>query len=314
MDKQPPRIAVVGSLHLDILVNAPDRPRKGETLSGTHWELRAGGKGGNQAVQAARQGAEVYMIGRVGMDDFKPRVLSALQTAGVHTDYVMVDETGGTGMSVAIIDQQGDYGAIIVSGVNQHISAEDIRRAASILDQADCLLLQSEIPLMTVRQAAEYAHGRGVLVIYNAAPAYPIEPELFQFIDVLIVNEVEAEMLTGQPVSSLGQASKAVQRLGDWVNTALITLGGRGVYLCDMSAGLIHVPGYRVEVVDMHGAGDSFIGALAVRLTSGDSLVDAVQYANATGALVVTHTGPQSENITPNRVREFMETYGQPSK
>lgn len=301
-----PRIAVLGSLHLDILVNAPDRPRKGETLSGTAWALRAGGKGGNQAVQAAQQGAEVHMIGRVGKDDFGSRLIAALQSAGVNTDYVYLDETAGSGMSVAIIDPKGDYGAIIISGANLNIGTTDIEAAARILSRADSLILQYEVPLQTVEQAAHFAVEHGIRVILNAAPAYPTPPSLFQYVDVLVVNEIEAEMLSGQPVATLEHARSAAQQLGKLVPTVLITLGGNGVYLCDQTTGLQHVPGHAVKVVDMHGAGDAFIGALAVRLSSGDSLLDAVHYANATGALMVMHAGPQSDQVTPERVREFM--------
>jgi ribokinase len=301
-----PRIVVLGSLHMDVLVNAPDRPRKGETLRGTHWALRAGGKGGNQAVQAAQQGAEVYMVGRVGNDDFGPKLIAALRTAGVNTEYVRIEDTAGSGMSVAIVDEHGDYGAIIVSGVNLHIDQADIERASAILARADCLILQYEIPLTTVAAAARFAHEHGVRVMLNAAPAYPAPPDLLQFVDVLVVNEVEAEMLAGHPVGNLDQARHVAELLSHQVPTAVLTLGADGVYIADRSFGCMHVPGYQVEIVDTHGAGDSFIGALGVRLGSGDSLLESVRYANATGALTVMHAGPQSNEVTPARVRELM--------
>lgn len=308
-DSTRPLIVVLGSLHMDILVNAPDRPRKGETLRGTQWALRAGGKGGNQAVQAAQQGAEVYMVGRVGQDDFGTKLLGALQSAGVNTSHVLVDPTAGSGMSVAMIDDEGDYGAIIVSGVNLNIGREDIERASAVLNRADCLILQYEVPLTTVQAAAQFAHERGVTVILNAAPAYPPPANLLQFVDVLVVNEVEAEMLTGQTVRDLPQARQALAVLSQQVPTALLTLGGNGVYLADRTYGMVHIPAYPVKIVDTHGAGDSFIGALAARLAAGDALLDAVHYANAAGALTVMHAGPQSDEVTPARVREFLSAH-----
>ncbi len=306
MSTRRPVIVVLGSLHLDILVKAPDRPRKGETLRGSAWALSPGGKGGNQAACAARQGPDVYMVGRVGCDDFGNRLMDALRTAGVYTDYVLCDDSGGSGMSVAIIDEQGDYGAIIVSGVNMHIGEDDIRRAGDVIASADCLLLQYEIPLDTVRAAAQYAHQRGVRVILNAAPAYPAPEHLLEYVDVLIVNEVEAEMLTGYSLETLSQAEQALHALSRLVPTVLLTLGAKGVYVADPETGISHLPAHSVPVVDTHGAGDAFIGAFSARMAWGDTLLEAVRYANAAGALMVMHAGPQSDDVTPDRIRAFL--------
>lgn len=300
-----PRIAVLGSLHLDVLVYGPDRPRKGETLAGHRWDLRAGGKGGNQAAQAARQGAEVVMIGRIGRDDFGEKLKQALTDAGVNTQHVRVDETASSGMSVAIFDKDGDYGALIVSGVNMHIGLEDIQLAAETLKNSDCLILQYEVPLDTVKAAAAFAREYDVRVILNAAPAYPAPEGLLDLIDVLVVNEIEAEMISGQSVDSVKAAEQAVIKLVNYVPAVLITLGGNGVMVAVRDGEVVHLPGYRVPLADTHGAGDAFIGALALRLAEGDSLLAAAQYANATGALTVQHAGPQAD-IRPEAVRAFM--------
>lgn len=300
-----PRIAVLGSLHMDVLVYGPDRPRKGETLAGHRWDLRAGGKGGNQAAQAARQGADVAMIGRVGQDDFGEKLLQALTDAGVNTQHVRVDDTAGSGMSVAMFDQDGDYGALIVSGVNMHVGLEDIELAAETLKNADCLVLQYEVPLDTVKAAAAFAREHNVRVLLNAAPAYPAPEGLLELIDVLVVNEIEAEMISGQPVDSVESAQQAAVRLLSQVSAVLITLGGNGVMVAEQGSGTTYLPGYRVPLADTHGAGDAFIGALALRLAEGDSLLAAARYANATGALMVQHAGPQAD-IRPETVRAFM--------
>ncbi|NWG17632.1 MAG: ribokinase [Chloroflexi bacterium] len=306
----PPRIAVLGSLHLDILVNAPSRPRTGETLAGSRWWLQAGGKGGNQAAQAARLGGDVYMIGRVGQDDFADKLLRSLTQAGVHTDYVFVDTTAGSGMSVAIIEESGDYSAVIVSGVNKQIDTSDLERASSILSSATCLVLQNEIPLETNWAAARQAREAGVRVLLNAAPAYPMQPDHLALVDVLVVNEIEAEMLSGHPLQKPADARAAAEALLRQVNTVIITLGGSGAWAADRSGASFHVPGFRVPVVDTHGAGDAFIGALAVRLSLGDTLGEAVRYANAAGALTCMVAGPQPDSLSHASVQQFLSNQG----
>lgn len=299
-------IVVLGSLHMDVLVNAPDRPRKGETLAGTRWWLQAGGKGGNQAAQAARLGAQVDLIGRVGADDFGGKLLDALQQAGVRTQFVRVDDTAGSGMSIAIIDQQGDYGAVIVSGVNQHIQEDDLNAAEGVLRQAGLLVLQHEIALATNWEAARRARRLGVPVLLNAAPAYPLDAETLSLIDILVVNEVEAEMLSGLAVRQQDDVRAAADKLLASAPVVIITLGGRGVWAARRGQDPLHLPAYPVRVVDTHGAGDSFIGALAARLAAGDSLDAALRLANAAGAFTCTHAGPQSDTLNLEALRTFM--------
>lgn len=299
-------VLVVGSLHLDVLVHAPDRPRKGETLAGTAWGLQAGGKGGNQAVNAARHGAQTFMVGRVGDDDFGVKLLDALKQGGVSTAYVQLDPTANSGMSVAMIDREGDYGAIIVSGVNQHIGAEDLAGAAEIMAAADCLVLQYEIPLASVWAAARLGREHGVRVILNAAPAYPTTPEDLALVDLLVVNEIEAQMLSGLPVDTPEQVAAAAQHLNALVPVVIVTLGGRGVTVAERGQPLQHRESHRITLVDTHGAGDSFIGALAARLAAGDALMDAVTYANAAAALTCMGRGPQPAGVTPEAVRKLL--------
>jgi ribokinase len=299
-------VVVVGSLHLDVLVHAPDRPRKGETLAGTAWGLQAGGKGGNQAVNAARHGAQTFMVGRVGDDDFGVKLLDALQRGGVSTAYVQLDPTANSGMSVAMIDREGDYGAIIVSGVNQHVGAEDLAGAREIIAAADCLVLQYEIPLASVWAAAGLAREHGVRVILNAAPAYPTAPEDLALVDLLVVNEIEAQMLSGLPVDTPEQVAAAARHLVTLVPTVIVTLGGRGVTVAERGQPLQHRASHRITLVDTHGAGDSFIGALAARLAAGEALMDAVTYANAAAALTCMGRGPQPDGVTPEAVQKLL--------
>lgn len=294
-------VAVLGSLHLDIMVNAPDRPRKGETLRGSAWGQRCGGKGGNQAVQAACHGAAVWMIGRVGADDFGAQLRTHLHGNGVNTSLVHTDPTAGSGMSVAIVDDTGDYGAIIVSGVNMNIDESDLEAALPVIQTAAVLVLQYEIPLSIVASAARIARENGAKVILNAAPAYPAPPNLLPYVDVLVVNEIEGEMLSGIAIPDLEAGSRAADKLQESVPTVLLTLGERGVITA--TAGRTwHMPAYAVAVVDTHGAGDAFVGALAARLAADLPLEESVQYANAAAALVCMKVG----RVTVAQVEAFM--------
>lgn len=299
-------VVVVGSLHLDVLVNAPDRPRKGETIAGYSWGLQAGGKGGNQAVHAARQGANTTMIGRVGKDDFGDKLLTALEKNGVHTQHVMVDDSAGSGMSVAIIDNQGDYGAVIVSGVNRHITLADLESADDVLDQADCVVLQYEIPLETVWAIAKLSHSKNKTVILNAAPAYPTTAEDLHNISILVVNEIEAQMLSGLPTTTIHEIELAAKKLNEDVPVVIATLGERGVVVAQRDQAIHHIDAYSIDLVDTHGAGDAFIGGLAARLSTGDNLMPAVQYANATAALTCMGRGPQPDNVTVENVQSLL--------
>ena len=301
-------VVVIGSLHLDVLVHAPDRPRKGETLAGHAWGLQAGGKGGNQAVNAARHGAHTFMVGRVGQDDFGVKLLDALTRNQVITTYVQTDTTANSGMSVAIIDQQGDYGAVIVSGVNQHIGHEDLARVRNVLAAADCLVLQYEIPLESVWASARMAREYGVRVILNAAPAYPTTHEQLALIDILVVNEIEAQMLSGLPTDTAEQVEQAASHLNTIVPTVIVTLGARGVTVAQRGQTMQHLASHTIQLVDTHGAGDSFIGALAARLADGETLTAAVRYANAAAALTCMGAGPQPDGVTPQAVERLLST------
>src|ERR1700675_1551525 len=207
------QVVVLGSLHLDIMVHASDRPKKGETLPGSAWGYKAGGKGGNQAVAAAQFGARSSMIGRAGNDDFGKSLLSHLRDAAEDAEHVHTDPEAGAGMSVAIIDAEGDYGAVIVSGANLRLSNKDLEEARGVVRSAQVLVLQNEVLEATNVAAAQLAKDYRIRVILNAAPARPLEPDLAANIDLLVVNAVEAEMICGVAVTSLPMATEAAALL-----------------------------------------------------------------------------------------------------
>jgi ribokinase len=299
-------VVVVGSLHLDILVHAFGRPRKGETLPGQSWEYKSGGKGGNQAAAAAQFGASVSMVSRVGNDDFGVRLLENLKSAAVDTRYVSVDAEASSGMSVAIIDGEGDYGAVIVSGANLHLSRAEVDKAERLIARAGVLVLQNEVPEVTNLAAAILAKHHGVRVILNAAPTRPLPPEMAAKIDLLIVNAVEAEMMSGVAVTSLSTATRAAATLSDQFPAVIVTAGGMGLALAVRNEPPYTEPAHAVTLLDTHGAGDTFVGALSARWASGKLLTEAVRFANAAAALFVSTHVAQKRAIASDHVMQLL--------
>jgi ribokinase len=283
----PASVVVVGSLHLDLMVNTPGRPRLGETMVGTAWAMRPGGKGGNQAVAAARHGAQVAMVGLVGDDDFGRRLLANLRDSGVNAEGVGVCRAAGSGMSVALLEPSGDYGAVIVSGANLHLDPAAIAAAAPTIASARCLLLQNEVPAAANLTAARLAHRSGARVIMNGAPARPLDPALAGLLQILVVNGLEAESLCGIAVGDLAAAAEAAERLTAQAPCAIVTAGGSGVAMAVLGGAALTLPAERVKVVSTHGAGDVFVGTLAARLAAGEAPEQALGHANAAAAALV---------------------------
>jgi ribokinase len=278
-------VAVLGSLHHDLIVDAPRLPERGETLPGTSWRWACGGKGGNQAVAAAAMGARTAMVGRVGDDEFGRRLRAHLDANGVASGAVAVDRSAGSGISVAISEATGDYAAVIVSGVNQALDDADALRAAGMLRRGSVLVLQNEVPEAANRSAAVRARAAGARVVLNAAPARPFLTDLAGMVDLLVVNEVEARMLGGEAAALAELAQRLALRLR---LTVVLTAGAAGALVAGPGGESFAVPGRRVEVVSTHGAGDMFVGAMAARLAAGDPLPLACEIANAAAALLVS--------------------------
>lgn len=287
-------VAVVGSLHYDILVTGADRPRRGETLFGEAWAWKCGGKGGNQAIEAARHGAETAFVGAVGEDDFGEALLRRLDEAQVNATEVLRLANIGSGMSVALFDPGGDYGAVIVPGANWGISPATLE-SSRVVENCRVLLLQNEIRPETNLAAATIARKGGATIVLNAAPARTVADELMGLVDLLVVNEIEAEVLAGcPPVSGMEAAEAAAATLLDRAPQVMVTLGGDGLVLARREKPPMRVAGHAVAVESTHGAGDAVIGALAAQLAEGALLTGAAHYANAAAAILVA---------TPERAR-----------
>jgi ribokinase len=305
MNERNAKVVVVGSFNMDLVVKAGRRPQTGETLMGEEFGMFIGGKGSNQAIAAARLGADVTMIGRLGTDLFGDTLMAAHAEEGIHTDYVIRDTEVGTGIASILIDADGDNSIVIVPQANMRLSVEDIERASESITAADVLLLQLEVPIAASQRAAEIAKSNGATVVLNPAPAQELPDNFLAQVDILTPNEVETESLSGVKVSTATDAERAAKVLLDkGLSAVILTLGERGAVLLtpDLTR---QVPAYTVEVVDTTAAGDAFCGALATVLARGDNLVDAVAFANAAGALAVTVLGAAPSMPTATQVEAF---------
>ena len=300
------RVSVVGSLHLDILVEAPRLPHSDETLPGQAWSQKCGGKGGNQAVAAARFGASCAMGGRVGDDDFGRRLRAHLKAAGVDDRCVDTDPAGGSGMSVAIQEAGGEYGAVIVSGANLAIDPTVITEDWASLWQSSILLLQNEVPESVNLAAARAARKHGCRVLLNAAPARAIPAALLDLTDILVVNRIEAASMTGRPLKDRAAAEQAARDLHRPGLDLIVTLGADGLLLVTRDGAASHQPAYAVRAQSSHGAGDCFCGALAARLAMSENIATACDFAGAAAALFVAATPEGQAALSSDQVQHFL--------
>ena len=285
------RVCVIGSFMMDLVAAAPRRPLSGETLIGTGFAMHLGGKGMNQAVAAARSGAQVAMIGRLGNDDFGARFRSALDAEGIDASSVRTDPVEGTGVGLPVVEPDGTNSIIVIPRANHRLEVGDVEAASSVIAQADALLLQFELPLETAVAAARIAAQAGVIVIVNPAPALRPPDGLSGFVDYLVPNEGEAERLTGVDTDADDGRAAAVVLLAGWsARGVVVTVGERGAVVAHGDV-VEQVEALPVHVVDTVGAGDAFSGALAARLAAGDGLLDAVGYARVAAALSCTRAG-----------------------
>ncbi len=277
-------VLVAGSLHLDVVVTAPHLPAADETVMGEEARFVCGGKGGNQAVAASRHGASTAMLGRVGDDMFATVLLQNLERAGVDTTQIQRGEIETSGMSVAVVDAAGEYGAVVVSAANRALSSNDLVLPAD----TRILLLQNEIPEAVNLDVAAKAKAADAAVILNAAPMRAIAPEFLRLVDILVVNRVEAAALFGARVDTVDDAVAALSGKAPAIDDLIVTLGGEGLVHRNGAGDVRHLATHPVTVASMHGAGDVFVGALAARLAAGAAIGVALAYAQAAAALFVS--------------------------
>jgi len=295
---------VLGSINMDLIGAAPRLPSPGETVLGGDFYTAPGGKGANQAVAAARMGASVRMIGRVGSDLFAPQLLDNLRASGVEVSGVMEDPDAASGVAMILLDASRQNRILVASGANMRCDEAQVDAVASALEGADALMLQCEIPAAASLNAARIAREMGVRVVWDPAPADAFPPEAYAVVDVLTPNQSETALLTGIDVADLASAESAARVLVQrGVRAVVVKMGEHGaLHLSDGDSG--YVPPFEMEAVDTVAAGDAFGAAMTCALAEGKPLKEAVRYGAAAGALAVTRPGAQDAMPT----RAEMET------
>jgi ribokinase len=311
-----PAIVVVGSLNMDFVVTVDRVPAPGETVIGRDFQMIPGGKGANQACAAAKlagSGVSVRMIGRVGYDLFADHLKASLSAAGVDVTMVHATKAQPTGVALIWVDRDGQNSIVVASGANYELSPSDAGAMRPVFRGAKFVLFQLETPLNTVEVALTAAREEGTRTILDPAPGRSLSKKLLSQVDVLTPNESEACLLLGRPIERVSPESaprlaQQLRKLGP--ETIILKLGEQGCYYLD-SDGAQHVPGYRVYVRDSTAAGDTFNAALAVALTEGQPLSEALPFANAAAAISVTRLGAQASVPSRHEVEEFLSRRSQ---
>lgn len=285
------KIAIAGSANMDLIMRVAHFPKPGETLAGKDFTTAHGGKGANQAVAAARLGAQVSFIGSVGNDSFGNQQRKEMENEGINLRYLKTDPALPTGTAIILVADSGENMIILDAGANQALHPEDIHLLKPLFSDVDRLICQLETPLDTVREALELARTYNVFSILDVAPACPLPPDFIAAADLVTPNESEAEILTGIKVDSLDSARAAAERIAGWgARHVVIKLGAKGSYYFGDEE--IYAPSFEINAVDTTGAGDAFTAALAV-VWGTLSTAEALRFANAAGALAATRPGAQ---------------------
>ena len=300
------RLVVLGSVNADHVLRVPHFPRPGETLTGHSYQVVPGGKGANQAVAAARLGAPVSFIARIGDDAIGQQMRQGFEQDGIDVSAVELDETLPTGIAIIYVSDEGENSIGISAEANGALSPAMVKRHEAMIADAHTLLLQLEVPLESVFEAAKLARSHGTRVVLNPAPARPLPAELLALVDLITPNQTEAELLTGVKVSDDASAAQAADRFHQMgISDVMITLGSQGVY-CSNAKQQQLIPGFRVEAVDTTAAGDTFNGALLAAELAGADFNAAVRFAHGAAALSVTKFGAQSSIPSKVEVDAFL--------
>jgi ribokinase len=303
-------ITVLGSFNMDLVIEAQRFPAPGEAIHGKNFRRACGGKGANQACAVARMGMKAAMIGAVGADAFGDEMLASVRAAGVETASVVRRDNVPSGAAMIVLDASGQNQIVVANGANDTLLAADIAPHAELIGRSRALVMQLETPLSGVTAAAEIARQAGVPVIFNPAPYSPVPESLLQSCSFIIPNEGEAAHLTRMTIRDLAGAESAARHLRQMAPNAnvLVTLGANGAWIdTDQFTG--HVPGFAVTAVDTVGAGDTFIGAFAVRIVEGASVREAARFGCAAAAIAVTRRGAQTSIPLRPEVERWLQEH-----
>lgn len=300
------KLVVLGSVNADHVLQVASFPRPGETLHGHSYCVIPGGKGANQAVAAARLGADIAFIACVGDDSFGHQMRDTFARDGMNTEAVMIEDNIPTGIAMIQVAATGENSICISAEANGCLTPERLAPHHHLIEQADTLLMQLETPMETIEAAAKIAKQAGTRVVLNPAPAQPLSDDLLQHLDMITPNETEAELLTGVKVDNVTTAQQAADALhAKGIKRVLITLGSQGVWLSDNGKGR-QVPGFRVDAKDTTAAGDTFNGALLTALQEGREMEEAIRFAHAAAAISVTRFGAQTSIPHRREVERFL--------
>lgn len=301
------KVVVIGSSNTDMVVRSKKIPLPGETLLGGDFDVIAGGKGANQAVAAARSDANVSFIAKVGNDNFGEKAIQAYKNDNIDTSNIFVDSDKPSGIAIIIVDETTGQNSIVVApGANGNLQPKDIDKVSDIIASADVVLMQLEIPLESVKQALSIAKKNGITTIMNPAPAQELSNDMLKLVDIITPNESETNSLIGFVPESDEDIIKATEILLEKVNdTALITLGSRGVYYKSKNGNGDFIPSIKVNAVDTTGAGDVFNGYFASLIANGETYEKAIQIANKAAAISVTRKGAQPSIPTFTDVKDL---------
>lgn len=301
------RVLVIGSINMDMVVRAEHLPTPGETVLGRDFQTIPGGKGANQAVGAARLGAQVAMYGKLGKDEFGQVLRDNLTAEGIDVTQIGVAEDVPSGIAIITLDETGQNSIVVASGANMQINPEEVITAWNNIKPVDVVVMQLEIPVACVTAAARVAKESGAKVVLNPAPARALPDDLLSMVDVLVPNESETEILTGEKIEDDHQAIMAAGKLlAKGVGHVILTLGSRGAMVVEQNKEAVILPPHSVDVVDTTAAGDAFVAGLSVRLAEKAYLVEAARFGNAAGALAVTRLGAQPAMPTREEVEKLL--------
>lgn len=299
-------ICVVGSANVDLTFRTARLPRPGETVAGYSVVVGMGGKGGNQAVAAARLGASVALVARVGNDPYGAEAIRAYQAEGIDATFIRQDANLPTGTAAIVVDDAAENCIIAVPGANAGLTSEDVRKASAVIQRADVVICQLETPLAATLEAFRLARAAGILTVLTPAPVMELPDQLLRLCDVCVPNQTEMELLAGTPVKSQRDAHAAANLLRTrGVRTVVVTMGGSGALFVD-EAGAMQVSAVKVAAVDPTGAGDAFTAALAVSLANGLELREAARRASVVAAITVTRLGTQTAFPSSAEVEALM--------
>lgn len=301
-------IIVVGSTNVDLVARVAHLPLPGETVGNADYTTAYGGKGANQAIAAARSGGDVVFATSLGDDSYGSALIPYFLDNAIGPEYLFMEQDTPTGVAIILVADNGENCIAVAPGANRMLGDGKIQRIHEAIDRAEYLLLQMEIPYTSVVRLIDYAYRVGTKVILNPAPAMPLEPDLLRKISLLILNETEAEILSGLRLAEHDPATLAARLHKMGPETVILTLGASGAYICSPT---IQQPvrAFRVNTVDTTAAGDTFCGALTAQLTRTHDLLEAVEYATAAAALAVTKLGAQPSIPDRLTVEQFRETH-----